>query len=218
MGRVLQALPIFPLPDTVLFPGALLPLHVFEPRYRELTADVIAGDRMMAIARLRPGYEVEYHGRPPVVDVVGVGRLVQHEALPDGRSNILLRGIGRARIEEEAPPSKAYRIVRARLLDEATPASDDDLAAARAQLVTLCDALAAAMPEGGDMLRSLARSVDEPGGSADVIASAVVIGGDERQELLEMTDPAARLERVLEHVATLLVRFRGPGASGGGRN
>ena len=58
--RALEALPIFPLPNCVLLPGGLLPLHVFEPRYRELTRDCLAGDQLMAVARLRPGYESTY--------------------------------------------------------------------------------------------------------------------------------------------------------------
>ena len=72
--NALAALPIFPLPNCVLLPGGLLPLHVFEPRYRELTRDCLSGTQLMAIARLRPGYEQTYYGRPPVYERCGVGR------------------------------------------------------------------------------------------------------------------------------------------------
>src|SRR5688572_23373591 len=113
---VLAALPIFPLPDVVLFPGALLPLHVFEPRYRTMTADVLAGARLLAIARLVPGFETDYYGRPPVYATVGIGELISHEALAGGRSNILLRGVARCAIQSELAPEKPYREVRARLL------------------------------------------------------------------------------------------------------
>src|SRR6185295_13942516 len=67
----LAALPIFPLPNCVLLPGGLLPLHVFEPRYRELTRDCLAGHQLMGIARLRPGFETAYYGRPPVYEKCG---------------------------------------------------------------------------------------------------------------------------------------------------
>src|SRR5215470_7185187 len=97
----LAALPIFPLPNCVLLPGGLLPLHVFEPRYRELTRDCLAGQRLMAVARLQPGHEAAYFGRPPVHDLAGLGRIICSDELADGRFHILLRGIGRVRIVEE---------------------------------------------------------------------------------------------------------------------
>jgi Lon protease-like protein len=87
----LAVVSIFPLPQVALFPHAILPLHVFEPRYREMVRDCLAGDRKMAVASLAPGYEATYHERPAVRAVCGVGELVAHEALADGRSNILLR-------------------------------------------------------------------------------------------------------------------------------
>src|SRR5262245_2358078 len=95
---VLEQLPIFPLPHCVLLPGGLLPLHVFEARYRELTRDCLDGHRMMAIARLKPGYETEYDGRPPVHPSCGLGRIIASEELSDGRYHILLRGVARVRI------------------------------------------------------------------------------------------------------------------------
>src|SRR5262245_16374763 len=90
-----RLVPIFPLPEVQLFPSAILPLHVFEPRYRELVRDCLDGEPMLAVATLEPGYELNYHARPAVKPICGVGRLIRHEALPDGRSNIVLRGLGR---------------------------------------------------------------------------------------------------------------------------
>jgi Lon protease-like protein len=75
----LSSLPIFPLPNCVLLPGGLLPLHVFEPRYRELTRDCLAGAQLMGIARLRPGFETTYYGCPPVYERCGVGRIICSE-------------------------------------------------------------------------------------------------------------------------------------------
>src|SRR6185436_5117887 len=109
---------IFPLPDVALFPHAILPLHVFEPRYREMVRDCLAGDRKMAVAALAPGYEADYHGRPAVRPVCGLGEVVAHDGLPDGRSNILLRGTSRVRIIEELPPDRSYRLVRCQRLPD----------------------------------------------------------------------------------------------------
>src|SRR6266567_2216926 len=112
----LAALPIFPLPNCVLLPGGLLPLHVFEPRYRELTRDSLAGHHLIGVARLRPGYEASYYGRPPVYERCGVGRIICSEELPDGRFALLLRGVARVEIARELPPDRAYRRVEARVL------------------------------------------------------------------------------------------------------
>src|ERR1051325_3464260 len=94
-------LPIFPLPNVVLFPNVFLPLHVFEPRYREMVAHALVADRMIGMALLRPGWERQYEGRPPVFDVGCSGVMTHCERLTDGRYNIVLRGVERFRIVEE---------------------------------------------------------------------------------------------------------------------
>src|SRR5689334_22464452 len=116
----LNELPIFPLPNCVLLPGGLLPLHVFEPRYRDMTRDCLAGHHLMAVARLRPGFEQTYYGRPPVYDRCGVGRIICSEELPDGRFALLLRGVARVEIERELPADRTYRQVAARLLADSS--------------------------------------------------------------------------------------------------
>ena len=104
---------IFPLPNVVFFPHTLLPLHIFEPRYRQMLADCLAGERRLAMALLRPGWEADYDGRPPVHSVAGAGEILGSAMPPDGRSNIVLRGLGRTMIEDELPSPKPYRIARA---------------------------------------------------------------------------------------------------------
>src|SRR5205085_8990732 len=86
LPATLEHLGMFPLPEAQLFPGALLPLHVFEPRYRALTRDVLAAATpVMAVAMLEPGFEAEYDGRPGVRAVCGVGEIIEHRLYPDGR-------------------------------------------------------------------------------------------------------------------------------------
>src|SRR5580765_5377799 len=94
-------LPLFPLPNVVLFPNVFLPLHIFEPRYREMVADAIAGDRVIGIVLLRSGWEHDYEGRPPVYSVGCNGVITHFERLADGRYNIILRGVERFRIVSE---------------------------------------------------------------------------------------------------------------------
>ena len=104
-----STLPLFPLPNVVLFPGVFLPLHIFEPRYRSMTEDALAGDRLIGIVLLKPGYEAEYEGRPPIYPVGCTGLITHAERLDDGRFNIVLQGLERFRVREE-DHSKPYRI------------------------------------------------------------------------------------------------------------
>src|SRR3954464_12844103 len=101
-------IPLFPLPSVVLFPNVCLPLHIFEPRYREMVADALDGDRMIGMVLLRPGWERDYERRPPIFPIGGSGLLTHKEKLPEGRYNLVLRGIERFRIVEE-DHSRSYR-------------------------------------------------------------------------------------------------------------
>lgn len=94
---------LFPLPNVVLFPKAVLPLHIFEERYKAMTRDALTGGRTIAMALLQSGWEKSYYGRPAIEPVVCVGRIVSHEELPDGRFNFLLQGMFRAKIVQELP-------------------------------------------------------------------------------------------------------------------
>jgi Lon protease-like protein len=207
-----ERLPIFPLPAVHLFPHALLPLHVFEPRYRALVADCLKGDRVLAVPTLEPGYEPEYAGRPAVKAVCGAGQLIGHELLPDGRSNIVLRGIARVRILAEHEGG-VYRVVRAERLVDHQPPTFDSEAAVRT-LVLLADRLAASLPSGGDTLRQLTRSTHDAGQLVDVLAAALVSNGADRQALLEEVEVAARVDRVVAHLAAVLRAI----SPGGARN
>jgi uncharacterized protein len=199
-------LPIFPLPGVHLFPHALLPLHVFESRYRDMVRDAMAGERLIAIASFEPGYESNYQGRPAVRPSIGVGAIVRHEALGEGRANIVLRGVARARIERELPPAESYRMVEAARIDDAV-AADFDSDAARDTLILLADQLALKLPSGGETLRELARSQPELGALVDVLSAALVTDAEDRQALLENVDVAARVDRVSGEIATVLTRL-----------
>ena len=109
---------LFPLPNLVLFPHVIQPLHVFEPRYRELLEDALAHDQLIAMAHLAPGWENEYQAQPPVAPVVCIGRIVNHVALADGKYNVLLVGVRRARIVRELPLSRSFRQAEVTVLED----------------------------------------------------------------------------------------------------
>src|SRR4029079_7208895 len=110
-------IPLFPLPETTLFPGVSRPLLIYEPRYREMVADALKGNKIIGMVRLRPGFEKDYDGRPPVYGVRCAGKIEQFEQLPDGRYVILLRGLTTFRIVSENQ-QKPYRLARIETVPE----------------------------------------------------------------------------------------------------
>lgn len=195
----LAALPLFPLPNVVLFPGALLPLHVFEPRYRELVRAVLAGRKLMGIGRLKPGFEEDYEGRPPVFDVCGIGSVIESVEHADGRFDITLRGLARARIVAELPPRSAFREVRVEELHDGV--SDAAVTSAwQRKLISLWASLAPHLPESVRDLRALTRGAEGAGAYADRLAAALVGDPDASQWLLGETDPTERLRLLTQRL------------------
>ena len=97
------SIPIFPLPNVVLFPNVFLPLHIFEPRYRQMVAEALEGDRIIGMVLLRPGHEADYDGAPPVYPIGCSGLITHDEKLDDGRYNLVLRGLEKFSIKSEEP-------------------------------------------------------------------------------------------------------------------
>src|SRR5688572_14879811 len=119
-------IPLFPLPTTVLFPNVFLPLHIFEPRYRQMFSDALAGDRLIGMVLLRPGFEADYEGQPPIYPT-GTSGLITHAERPDdGRFNVILRGLDKFTIDgEDAPePGLLYRRATVTIHDEAIRDTD----------------------------------------------------------------------------------------------
>jgi hypothetical protein len=104
-------IPLFPLPNVVLFPNVFLPLHIFEPRYRDMVADALAEDRIIGMVLLRPGWEEDYEARPAIYPVGCAGLITHAERLPDGRFNIVLQGLEKFRVIDE-DASRSYRLAR----------------------------------------------------------------------------------------------------------
>jgi uncharacterized protein len=155
-------LPLFPLPTVVLFPNVFLPLHIFELRYREMVADSLAADRVIGMVLLRPGWERDYEGRPPVYSIGCSGVITHAERLDDGRYNIVLRGIDRFRILEEEG-SRSYRRAAIERLPEGalTPADRAHILHCRARLESM-----------------LAHSVDQAHTARETHAGAAAWRGD----------------------------------------
>lgn len=200
-------LPIFPLPDVTFFPHTLLPLHVFEARYRAMVMDALVRDRRIAVVRLKPGYEAAYAGKPAVYGVAGAGEIVSWERLASGRYNLLLRGDWRVRLEHERPSDTLYRLAGARRLEDVPPAGE--AAAPLARIRAACARLLRALGRPAELLATALAEGQAPGVIADRVASAVLPDADLRQELLETLDVGRRVTRLADALDQLVKEVRG---------
>jgi Lon protease-like protein len=200
-GRVLEPVKLFPLPGMVLFPRTRVGFHIFEPRYRRMIADALADGGFVCIALiaeavvperlLDPGFV------PTVAPVAGIGRILKSEQLPDGRYNLVLEGVARARIQE-LPFVPPYRRVHADVVAEGGTARPDEVMALLAAVTRFASQvrrraarLELDLPSGGDA-----------GHLCDLCAHQLVVAGEDRQRVLESVDVGARVRLCTEILAT----------------
>jgi Lon protease-like protein len=203
--RIPDRIPIFPLPNVVFFPRTYLPLHIFEPRYRRMVADAVAGHQCIGMALLKDGWEEHYYGNPPVFDIGCVGRLASVQPLPDGRYNILLQGLERFDIRQhyaEHPYREAY--IRLRV-----PPPDDAVSPpARGELVRLTQAYLQAREDGRGWRHLVETAIND-----DVLVNGLSTYLDwtplEKQLLLEADTLEQRARRLID-----LLRFTLAGREG----
>ena len=204
----LSAVPLFPLPGVVLFPRAVLPLHIFEDRYRAMTTDALAGDKLVAMALLKTGWEKSYYGRPAIEPVVCVGRILSHEKLPDGKYNFLLQGVQRARVirENGADSPTSYRTAQLQPLEE-TPAVEIDLEEQRRRLHELFMTTPLGGIGAGRQFRQIVKAPLATPVVADLAAFTFLEDVPLKQSLLAEVDVRHRVARTVaaleELVATL---------------
>ncbi len=204
-----EPLPLFPLPSVVLFPNVFLPLHIFEPRYREMVADAVASDRMIGMALLRPGWERDYEGRPPVYPIGCSGVITHVERLPDGRYNIVLRGIERFRIAAEQH-ERSYRVALVDPLGdgELTPDDREAIRHHRSQLEAL---LSPTMEKGAAEPKMPSSMADED--LVNALAQYLDLEPLEKQALLEQRCLRSRAEALVELLEMKMLMARTPGTS-----
>ncbi len=184
-------LPIFPLPDLVFFPSTRLPLHIFEPRYRKMVSDALESDQRFGIVLLRPGWQADYQGAPPVHRFGTLGTIEQAVTLDDGRYNLLVRGDVRFRIVDEVMRDP-YRTARVVVQPQITAASED----AYAQREWLADL-------AKQYLQFLPNQMPVPEietVSLEALANALIMSlnveSEEKQKLLEIDDLIERAEQI----------------------
>src|SRR3954468_8015141 len=152
LAAALTRMPLFPLPNVVLFPNVSMRLHIFEERYRAMTRDLLDGERFVAMGLIVEGASAADE-RPAVEQIAGVGGVIMAHELPDGRFNLVVRGHARVRIDEELSSDRPYRLVSATELPDLPPSDPREMLDADQSLRALVGHLADAIPEGGELLR-----------------------------------------------------------------
>jgi Lon protease-like protein len=195
---------LFPLPNLVLYPHVMQPLHVFEERYREMVEDALAGDKLIAMAVLEPGWEHDYDSRPPIAKYACLGKIVAHHRLEDGRYNLLLLGVQRVRIVHELNPLRSFRQASVELIEDSydfkTPSDrtrlqEKLLSAFRQHLPCACQ-----LPE---QLEEMLSSHLPLGLLTDLAAYALPLDIEVKQQLLAECRVSARAEILLSQVENL---------------
>jgi ATP-dependent Lon protease len=206
-----SAVPLFPLPNVVLFPRAVLPLHIFEERYKQMTADVLRRDGQIAMALLRPGWEKNYYGQPAIDPIVCAGIILTHEQLPDGRFNFLLQGTARARVVREFD-GHPYRVAELAALEETAP-MEVDLLGYRRRFVEFFTETPLAASGIGRQFRQLLAGPTPTAGLGDLIAFNFLDDLSLRQSLLAETDVERRVARTVRALGALIDQMPPPASN-----
>lgn len=192
---------LFPVPNLVMFPHVLQPLHIFESRYREMMEDALQGDKLIAMSVLKPGWESEYQSRPTLYPVACLGHIVNSQRLEDGRYHLLLQGVGRVEVGAELEPPRSFRVARAELKAEFCPPGEEDkrLTLKRA----LLDAVRETVPDVVDrhtQIEELLGSETALGVLADLLAYSLTVPMELKAEMLCEFNIDCRTKMLLDHL------------------
>jgi Lon protease-like protein len=173
-------IPLFPLPNVVLFPNVTLPLHIFEARYREMVGDALDGDRIIGMVLLRPGWEKDYEGRPDIYEVGCAGLITHAERTDDGRYNLVLRGLEKFRIRQE-DHRRSYRVAEVDPILEPMNEHDRDMMHAERRRLEM---LLVPQPEGRGVVPKMPPSMPDDE-LINALAQYLDLEVVEKQALLE---------------------------------
>jgi ATP-dependent Lon protease len=194
---------LFPLPNLVVFPHVMQPLHIFEPRYRALLEEALSGDGLIAMAILAPGWEADYQGRPPLRPTACLCKVATHHRTDDGNYNVLLLGVKRLEIVRELPPEKLFREAEVRLCHD--DYSEDSAAARMAQQRKLLELFKQSVPKLAETTEGLDQLLGKHvplGMLADIIAYTLDLGTERKELLLAETNVDRRVELLFEYLSS----------------
>jgi len=193
-------IPLFPLSSIVFFPNTLLPLHIFEPRYKEMVNAAINNEKIIGMALLKPGWESDYYGNPDVYDVIGMGRIVSSEVFEDGKINIILYGLKRAKIQEIIT-DLPYRLARVSIMDNNPNTKDEIYRSKIEQLIYKWNLYLNEKQKAHKINVNTKLPLEN---LTDALASLIFYNVFDKQRLLEETNVLKRAEIIIHDLQTKL--------------
>lgn len=205
---------LFPLPNLVLYPHVMQPLHIFEERYREMLEDALDDDRLIAMALLEPGFEPDYDSRPPIAPYACLGKVVAQRRLEDGRYNLLLLGVERVKIVRELAPKRSFRQARVELVEDRYDFASAEEAERLQQ--TLVDAFRKHLPcacQVPEQLEDLLSRHLSLGLLTDLAAYALPLDMTTKRQLLAEDRVSVRAQTLLQQIERGLIGTPAPAKS-----
>lgn len=201
---------LFPLPELVVFPHAMQPLHIFEPRYCEMLAESLGGDRLIAMATLTGGHPSWINQQPPIASTVCLGKIISHAELEDDRHNILLVGMRRAKVIREIDAGRPFRIAEVAVTEDVyPPAGSEGRLELKKQLLT---AFADVIPVNKTVqqnLHELMAGQMSLGPITDIIAYTLPFGVEQKLKLLAETDVDSRARELVRLLRSGTIQLDG---------
>lgn len=202
-----RPVPLFPLGHVALLPQQVQPLHIFEPRYRQMIDVALDASGQIAMAVFEGDrWKQEYHGRPPLRPAVCIGQIIHHERLPDGRYNVALQGVCRARIVEEMPADedRLYRVAMLQPIGLPSEEDQDRLAGARERLSgRLAEGPLRRLKAAGPISEYFEKEDFPTAALMELISFTILNNADLRYTLLAEADPLVRAGIIEEELADL---------------
>jgi ATP-dependent Lon protease len=193
---------LFPLPNLVVFPHVMQPLHIFEPRYKSLLEESLSDDGLIAMAILAPGWEKDYEGRPPVRATACLCKIATHHRTSDGNYNVLLLGMKRIEIRRELPPAKLFREAEVRLChDDYTEEEAPARASRQRDLLNLFKQSLPKLAETSEGLDQLLGKHVPLGMLTDIVAYTLDLSVDRKEQLLAESNVDRRVEILFEYLS-----------------
>lgn len=205
----MDTLPLFPLPGLVFLPHTLLPLHIFEPRYRVMVAEALEHNSVFGIPRILDTPATRA-GNPPFHSIFGVGRIVRHQPLADGRSHIVVLGVGRARLDQELSSDAPYRTGACTLLEDTGVPSTTTPGITRtlSQILLVALQVVSGRAEVAQELKRLASPERDPAEAVNLLAHLCLRDPDARQAYLELDTVHERADHLLALLTSILYAQR----------
>ena len=196
---------LFPLPNLVLFPNVVQPLHIFEPRYVDLLHNALEDDRLIAMSLLEGGWEANYEGRPPIAPIACLSRVLTWQAQPGNRYNVLLLGLRRVRVLHELPPERPFRAAEVKILEDDYPtAAAAERPVLHRKLITAFEKMLPQIRDAEELFNQLSVNSISLGTLTDVISYALDLDVPAKQLLLSEPNVDRRSTMLLSHLRSAL--------------